>query len=88
MATAIRLTRLGGHKRPFYRIVVIDSSKPRDGRYIEQLGYYDPLTAGEQVKLDVERAREWISKGARPSNTVEKILKKLSADQSVQSGSE
>jgi len=82
------LTRLGGHKRPFYRIVVIDSRKPRDGRYIEQLGFYDPLAAGEQVQMDVERAREWMSKGAKPSNTVEKILNKLSVDQGGQSGSE
>ncbi len=78
MATTIRLTRLGGHRKPFYRIVVVDSRNPRDGRFIEKLGHYDPLAEGKPIKLDVDKAKDWLSKGAKPSATVEKIFKRMS----------
>ncbi|MCS7175538.1 30S ribosomal protein S16 [Pseudothermotoga sp.] len=70
----IRLTRLGKRNMPFYRIVVVDSRKKRDGAYIESLGYYNPLRAPADIKVNVERAVEWILKGAQPSDTVRDIL--------------
>jgi small subunit ribosomal protein S16 len=79
MAVKIRLRRMGAHKRPFYRIVVADSRSPRDGRFIEELGYYNPLTDPADVKVDVEKARRWISTGARPTDTVRALLKKAGA---------
>jgi small subunit ribosomal protein S16 len=79
LATTIRLTRLGGHKRPYYRIVVTDSRNPRDGRSIETLGYYDPLAADGKVKLDAERLKTWLDKGARLSLTVKQIYRKMTA---------
>jgi small subunit ribosomal protein S16 len=72
----IRLTRLGTHKRPFYRVIVTDSRSPRDGRNIEQVGYYDPLTEPKNVKLDLERIDYWLSVGARTSDTVARLVKK------------
>ena len=72
----IRLTRLGTHKRPFYRVIVTDSRSPRDGRNIEQVGYYDPLTEPKNVKLDLERIDYWLSVGARTSETVARLVKK------------
>ena len=75
----IRLRRMGAKKNPFYRIVVADSRSPRDGRYIEELGFYDPLAAGEQIKVDVERAKYWIDNGAQPTDTVRGLLKKAEA---------
>ena len=72
----IRLTRMGTHKRPFYRVVVADSRSPRDGRHIEQIGYYDPLTEPKNVKLDLTRVDYWMSKGAKPSETVERLIRK------------
>jgi small subunit ribosomal protein S16 len=75
----IRLTRLGTHKKPFYRIVVADSRKPRDGANLEQVGYYDPLTEPKNVKIDLARVDHWISVGARPSETVERLIKKARA---------
>ncbi len=73
----IRLARGGANKRPFYRIVVADRRKPRDGRFIEQLGYYNPVAAGLEVKLnmDLARAEAWITKGAQPSGRVEYLIK-------------
>ena len=76
MAVAIRLRREGTKDRPFYRIVVTDSRMPGDGRFIETLGTYDPLQEGENYKVDLEKANDWISKGAQPSDTVRSILKK------------
>jgi small subunit ribosomal protein S16 len=67
---------MGAHKRPFYRIVVADSRSPRDGRFIEEIGYYNPLTDPADVKLDVEKAKKWISTGAMPTDTVRALLKK------------
>lgn len=76
MAVKIRLTRLGRHKDPFYRIVVADSHYSRDGRFIEQLGHYDPKASQNQVVLNKDKALEWLSKGAIPSDTVKSILSK------------
>jgi len=73
----IRLTRMGKKKQPFYRIVVVDQRKKRDGAYIESLGYYNPLKEPYEVKVDIERAVEWMLKGAQPSETVSKLLGKL-----------
>jgi small subunit ribosomal protein S16 len=76
MAVKIRLRRMGAHKRPFYRIVAADSRSPRDGRFIEELGYYNPLTDPADVKIDVEKAKKWISTGAKPTDTVRGLLRK------------
>ena len=72
----IRLRRLGAKKAPFYRIVVADSRYPRDGRFIEEIGTYNPLTDPASVDVNAERAQEWIKKGAQPTDTVRGILKK------------
>ncbi len=72
----IRLRRMGAKKVPFYRIVVADSRYPRDGRFIEEIGTYNPLTDPATVSVDAERAQEWIKKGAQPTDTVRGILKK------------
>ena len=71
----IRLRRMGAKKAPFYRIVVADSRCPRDGRFIEEIGTYDPMAEGENIKVDLERAKYWISNGAQPTETVAKIFK-------------
>ena len=75
MAVKIRLRRMGAKKAPFYRIVVADSRYPRDGRFIEELGYYNPTTEPATVKLDAEAAMKWIGNGAQPTDTVRSILK-------------
>lgn len=75
MAVKIRLRRIGAKKAPFYRIVVADSRYPRDGRFIEEIGYYDPTKNPSVVKVDAEKAKEWIKNGAQPTDTVKKILK-------------
>lgn len=72
----IRLTRLGDKKSPFYRIVVADSRKARDGEYIDQIGTFNPLTTPEEVKIDAEKANKWIANGAQPTDTVKALLKK------------
>ena len=71
----IRLRRMGAKKAPFYRIVVADSRSPRDGRFIEELGYYDPTKEPSVVKVDAEKAKKWIANGAQPTDTVKKLLK-------------
>lgn len=76
MAVKIRLRRMGAKKAPFYRIVVADSRYPRDGRFIEELGYYNPMTNPADVKIDAEKAKTWISNGAQPTDTVRALLKK------------
>ncbi|MDN5352337.1 MAG: small subunit ribosomal protein [Clostridiales bacterium] len=76
MAVKIRLTRMGAKKKPFYRVVVADSRSPRDGKFIDQIGYFNPIAEGEQVKLDVEKANHWLSKGAQPTDTVKALFKK------------
>lgn len=75
----IRLRRMGAKKTPFYRIVVADSRAPRDGAFIEELGYYNPLTNPAEIKVDAEKANEWIKKGAQPTETVRALLKKSGA---------
>ncbi len=80
MAVRIRLARVGATKRPSYRVVAIDSRKPRDGRALEILGFYDPLTDPATVRLEGERIREWIGKGAKPSETVVKLLRQAGMD--------
>ena len=75
MSVKIRLTRTGSKKQPYYRIVVADSRSPRDGKFIEKIGTYDPKTDPSTVLIDKEKAVEWIKKGAKPSNTVEKLFK-------------
>ena len=79
MAVKIRLKRMGAKKAPFYRVVVADSRPPRDGRFIEEIGYYNPLTDPADIKIDVERAQYWVKNGAQPSDTVRAILKKSGA---------
>jgi small subunit ribosomal protein S16 len=76
MAVKIRLKRMGAKKTPFYRLVVADSRSPRDGRFIEEVGYYNPLTNPSQVKIDAEKVQSWIKKGAQPTDTVRALLKK------------
>ena len=75
----IRLRRMGAKKAPYYRIVVADSRSPRDGRFIEELGVYDPMADGEKIKVDMERAKYWIANGAQPTDTVRGLLKKAEA---------
>jgi small subunit ribosomal protein S16 len=74
---SIRLTRLGRRNHPFYRIVVADSRRARDGRFVEILGHYDPVKQPAELKLDAEKYAEWISKGAKPSDTVANLAKSL-----------
>ena len=72
----IRLRRMGAKKAPYYRIVVADSRSPRDGRFIEEIGTYDPLKTPADVKIDADKAKQWIANGAQPTDTVKDILKK------------
>ncbi len=76
MAVKIRLRRMGAKKSPFYRIVVADSRYPRDGRFIEEIGYYNPLTEPTTFKVDEEKAKKWIGNGAQPTDTVKALFKK------------
>ena len=76
MAVKIRLRRMGQKKAPFYRIVVADSRSPRDGRFIEQVGHYNPMTDPAEVVIDAEKATMWIKYGAQPTDTVRALLKK------------
>ncbi len=76
MAVKIRLRRLGAKKAPFYRIVVADSRYPRDGRFIEEIGTYNPMTDPASVSIDAEAAKKWIANGAQPTDTVRNLLKK------------
>ena len=79
MALKIRLRRMGAHKAPFYRVVVADSRSPRDGRFVEELGYYDPTTEPTTIKINGERALEWIAKGAQPTERVRVLLTRIGA---------
>lgn len=76
MAAKIRLKRIGAKKAPFYRIVVADTRSPRDGRFIEEIGYYDPLKKPVVINVDKEKALDWLSKGAQPSVTVKSLFEK------------
>ncbi|MBR3294464.1 MAG: 30S ribosomal protein S16 [Oscillospiraceae bacterium] len=75
----IRLRRMGAKKAPYYRVIVADSRSPRDGRFIEELGTYDPMAEGEKIKVNMERTKYWIANGAQPTDTVRGLLKKLEA---------
>ena len=79
MAVKIRLRRMGAKKAPIYRVVVADSRFPRDGRFIEEIGYYNPGTNPAEVKIDAEKAQKWIKNGAQPTDTVKALLKKSGA---------
>ncbi len=74
MAVRIRLKRMGAKKKPFYRIVVADSRFPRDGRFIEEIGYYNPTTKPTTFEVDAERVQHWIARGAKPSDTIKALL--------------
>ena len=76
MAVKIRLKRIGAKKTPFYRVVVADERSPRDGQFIEEIGYYNPLTDPVDIKIDAEKATKWIANGAQPTETVRTLLKK------------
>ncbi|MFA6941893.1 MAG: 30S ribosomal protein S16 [Clostridiaceae bacterium] len=76
MAVKIRLRRMGAHKAPFYRIIVADSRSPRGGRFIEEVGYYNPTTDPITLKVDEEKAGKWLATGAEPTETVKKLFKK------------
>lgn len=77
MAVKIRLKRIGAKKSPFYRVVVADSRYPRDGRFIEEIGTYDPISQPSKVNIDTEKAAQWIKNGAQPTDTVKSLLKKV-----------
>ena len=76
MAVKIRLRRIGANKTPFYRVIVADSRSPRNGRFIEEIGTYNPLTEPAEVKIDAEKAKTWIANGAQPTETVKALLKR------------
>ena len=77
MSVKIRLKRMGMKKKPFYRVVVADVASPRDGRFIEEIGYYNPMTQPADIKVDGERAKYWLTCGAQPTDTVRVLLKKI-----------
>lgn len=76
MAVKIRLKRMGSHKKPFYRIVVADSRSPRDGKFIEEIGYYNPISEPKEIKINNEKAEKWLKDGAQPTDTVKVLFKK------------
>ncbi|MCR1933928.1 30S ribosomal protein S16 [Clostridium tepidum] len=76
MAVKMRLRRMGSKKAPFYRVVIADSRSPRDGRFVEEIGYYNPLTEPSTIKLDEEKVQTWIKNGAQPTDTVKKLIEK------------
>lgn len=77
MSVKIRLNKMGAKKRPFYRLVVADSRAPRDGRFIEIIGHYNPIVDPVEIVVDAEKAQDWLAKGAQPSETVKRLLKKV-----------
>ena len=80
MAVVLRMTRRGAKKKPFYRIVAADSRSPRDGKFLEMLGTYDPLKSEDNIKIDAEKVASWVKKGAKPSETVASLLKKAGVE--------
>jgi small subunit ribosomal protein S16 len=88
MAVKIRLRRLGAKKAPFYRVVVADSRSPRDGRFIEEIGYYNPITEPADIKIDAEKAKKWLSNGAQLSDTVKSLFKRVGIIEKVGEGNE
>ena len=81
MAVKLRLKRMGAKKSPFYRVVVADSRYPRDGRFIEEIGTYNPITDPSTINIDAEKAQKWLKNGAQPTDTVKTLLKKVGAIQ-------
>ncbi len=77
MAVKIRLRRMGAHKKPFYRVVVADSRSPRDGKCIEEIGFFNPMVEPAEIKLDMEKVEKWIANGAQPTDRVKSIIKGL-----------
>lgn len=75
MAVKMRLKRIGAKKKPFYRIIIADERSPRDGKFIDQVGTYNPLTDPSEIKIDAEKAKDWLSKGVQPTDAVKKLLK-------------
>ena len=71
----IRLKRMGAHRKPFYRIVAADARAPRDGKFIEEMGYYNPMTEPADIKIDAEKAQKWLANGAQPTDTVKRLFK-------------
>jgi len=88
MAVKIRLRRLGAKKAPFYRVVVADSRSPRDGKFIEEIGYYNPLTEPATIKIDGEKVAKWLKVGAQPSDTVKNLLKRAGIIENIESKNE
>ncbi|MGE5528697.1 MAG: 30S ribosomal protein S16 [Patescibacteria group bacterium] len=88
MATRIRLRRMGAKKRPFYRLVVADSRSPRDGRFIEIIGHYNPIADPAELVVDKEKAALWLSRGAQPSDTVRRLFRQAGVDQREQPAAE
>ena len=82
MATVIRLKRMGSNKKPFFRVVVADKTSPRDGRFIEQLGFYDPKKKDDNLSVDLEKIDYWVKNGAKPSETVQSLLKRYKKNKS------
>jgi small subunit ribosomal protein S16 len=76
MAVKIRLRRMGAKKAPFYRVIVADERSPRDGKFIDEIGYYNPLTNPAEVQIDAEKAQKWLDNGAQPTQTVKSLLTK------------
>ena len=76
MAVKMRLRRMGAKRAPFYRVVVADSRYPRDGRFIEEIGYYNPMKEPAEIKIDADKAQKWLKNGAQPTDTVKSLLKK------------
>ncbi|HZJ68780.1 MAG TPA: 30S ribosomal protein S16 [Candidatus Eisenbacteria bacterium] len=76
MAVKIRLKRIGAKKQPYFRVVVADSRSPRDGRFIEEIGFYNPISEPADIRLDVEKAEQWMKNGAQPTDTVRALIKK------------
>lgn len=84
MSVRIRLRRLGAKKAPFYRVVVADSRAPRDGRFIEEIGYYNPMTEPAEIKISEEKAVKWLKTGAQPSDTVKNLFKRVGISNKVE----
>ena len=76
MAVKMRLRRMGAKKAPFYRVIIADERAPRDGKFIDEIGYYNPLTNPAEIKINAEKAEKWLSNGAQPTETVKSLLKK------------
>jgi small subunit ribosomal protein S16 len=83
MAVKIRLRRMGAKKAPFYRVIVADSRSPRDGRFIEEIGYYNPLTEPAVIKIDEEKAVKWVKNGAQPTDVVKRLFEKAGINEKL-----